>query len=426
MSVFHHSDPRIVSVGARAGCIKASTGYAFLNMFRHAQQLDPATAHLSAASHAPSRTSRFYFYDTLLLHILKHRPQWGREIFKRLFAKRDTAGVLQFLDEQSTPLWEVVTFAQLPIFKFLWALVATQFLPRGQSRRTVTQAPSPRCSARSWSSALPALAALLATAFYYLLPREVHTYVIDAPLLALLGVVGIPHGALDVFASVKPNKRQQFILRYLFYVFVVLALWWWQPQAALWFFLAYSAWHFGQTDLEQWNISSRPLALVWGGMVLSILLIPHQEQVGSILSSMGVAWPNLPELNNALLPLFAVSFLFAALNRSLPWMLSILSLALLTQLPLFPSFLIYFVIQHSFTGGLHLKRSQGWTWSHMWRLSLPFTLGAGLIYALYLFQWQGASMGWESAFFVVLSALSLPHVVYMSRWYAQRENNRLS
>jgi hypothetical protein len=75
------------------------------------------------------------------------------------------------------------------------------------------------------------------------------------------------------------------------------------------------------------------------------------------------------------------------------------------------------VLQHSVTGWNHLKTSQDWTNKSMWIRSLPFSGGAVLLFLL-VFQFDKNSLlEWSSYFLVFLSALSLPHIYFMSRFY---------
>ena len=65
-------------------------------------------------------------------------------------------------------------------------------------------------------------------------------------------VVGIPHGALDHLTGFISNKKKislKFIMIYLALMVPIFLLWYWFPVLGLIFFLIYSSWHFGQTDM---------------------------------------------------------------------------------------------------------------------------------------------------------------------------------
>ena len=79
----------VVLLGARNYKVKPSTGYAFKNMYHHASELVNSISNLKTpkelnVEHAKAPTGRFAFYDSLLLHILKNKPQNGKIIFQDL------------------------------------------------------------------------------------------------------------------------------------------------------------------------------------------------------------------------------------------------------------------------------------------------------------------------------------------------------
>ena len=79
--------PGVIPIGGRAGAVKPSTGYAFKNMFHHAERLaDSLKSNLTPA--IITESSRFRFYDRLLLLILTKQPSQGKSIFEALFKKK--------------------------------------------------------------------------------------------------------------------------------------------------------------------------------------------------------------------------------------------------------------------------------------------------------------------------------------------------
>ena len=72
-------------------------------------------------------------------------------------------------------------------------------------------------------------------------------------------VIGIPHGALDHLTEslIKSQKiTLKFIIIYIAMMVPIFLLWYWNPTLALIFFVFYSAWHFGQTELNLGNKKS--------------------------------------------------------------------------------------------------------------------------------------------------------------------------
>ena len=73
----------------------------------------------------------------------------------------------------------------------------------------------------------------------------------------LILLTGIPHGSLDHLIQEANDKRQnrvydfaKFIVKYLLLMAVYGLAWYWFSGISLMVFLIISAWHFGETDLE--------------------------------------------------------------------------------------------------------------------------------------------------------------------------------
>jgi lycopene beta-cyclase len=115
----HHTNTKgLIAIGAAAGALKPTSGYAFLTMHQHAQQM---VAALLQKQPLPTiyRKKRFRFYDALLLQILIQEPQHGKSVFTQLFSRVPTPRILNFLDEKTSLIEEIQIFIQLPILLFL-------------------------------------------------------------------------------------------------------------------------------------------------------------------------------------------------------------------------------------------------------------------------------------------------------------------
>ncbi|GAB4395260.1 MAG: lycopene cyclase family protein [Microscillaceae bacterium] len=121
----------VVHIGTAGGMTKPTTGYTFRNLQEYCAQLMqkwddfevlPKEAHYF-------NPARFYFYDQLLLHIIRHRPAQVADIMQSLFMGQSFASVLRFLDEKSTLRQEAQMFWQLPWSPFLNALYETHLRP---------------------------------------------------------------------------------------------------------------------------------------------------------------------------------------------------------------------------------------------------------------------------------------------------------
>lgn len=402
----HDEDSRITSTGGRAGKIKSTTGYAFKEMYGHANEL--VDLERNVATIAPrfllpkKRWSRFRLYDFLLLFILKYKPHWGKPIFERLFSTQRTAQVLRFLEERSKLWWELQMFLKLPIAKFLWSVGASSWA-------FIKAAP------QRW---MPIATTLVLVGINSILPGQGTTIGMGL-LIFMLFVFGIPHGALDGYSLSRKSGLVAFILRYVGIMFLVVLLWAASPVAGLITFFVYSAWHFGETDLEDWGAKHRGLAFFWGSIVLASIVLSHLDEVNVVFQAMKV--PSLA-ISEASAWMWVRMLLFAGMVLgiwfgSIPWLVAVASLALGTRLNLALAFGIYFVLQHSMSGWNHLRVVERWTHTSMWIKALPFSLGAVVMFLL-LFQFDRTSLlQWSSYFLVFLSALSLPHIYFMSRWY---------
>lgn len=94
----------ILNIGIAGGWAKPSTGYTFYNSAKKVKEL---VSHLKANKQLSTfaKKKRFWYYDLLLLDILKKDNSLGRLIFESLFKRRKPQQILKFLDED-TNLWE--------------------------------------------------------------------------------------------------------------------------------------------------------------------------------------------------------------------------------------------------------------------------------------------------------------------------------
>jgi len=112
----------VMRIGTAGGMTKASTGFTFKYVQQDAQKIVQHLERKGSPFYEEKKSPRFRFYDTLLLHILKHYPEDAPAVFEKLFRRNSAATVLRFLDEQ-TRLWqEVLMFLRLPWKPFLRSL----------------------------------------------------------------------------------------------------------------------------------------------------------------------------------------------------------------------------------------------------------------------------------------------------------------
>ncbi|WP_027000022.1 beta-carotene 15,15'-dioxygenase, Brp/Blh family [Eisenibacter elegans] len=407
--------PGYQPLGTVAGAVKSTTGYAFQTMYTHAQAIARALQSPQAQSvgyQAINRKKRFVFYDRLLLHLLLCFPSLGKPIFERLFAGVPVWMVLKFLDEKTTLLQELRIFASLPLRPFLWALWQDLLRPR------------------KWPSELfSASTAAVLLALYWGAFAGVYAAALVALAIGFL-LLGIPHGAVDHHLAQQASgwRLLRFVGHYLGVMAVVGLLWWLHTGLALGLFIAYSAWHFGETDLRRWQAFHPLTAGIYGTALLAALLLPHPETLGAILAAMGMPlglspiqarWGSMA----AFMFLGVLCWMIPGQHRS-GYILLLVQLVLSAFLPLLVAFMLYFTFTHSLTGWRDIRQKLRLSNLELAYRAMPFSLGAYLLIALLLYSIQGHIIYWTSyaAYgFMALAAISLPHIYFMARFYKQSE-----
>ena len=237
-------------------------------------------------------------------------------------------------------------------------------------------------------------------------------------------VIGLPHGAVDHVTDLHLrgwSRIASFIAVYLLKAFALALLWLMLPSFALTVFLCYSAWHFGQTDFTEWNLSSRFNSFLWGSSVLMLMFLFHFEETISIVREIpGLRSVLFFEMMNRntlfLLQLIpgVISLVLVVKYKSWNMLMTLLYIFLGILLPLVILFGIYFVFQHSVQGWKHLKVAMQTSYKSLWLKSLPYSI-AGIVFLSYVL-WMNPS-NYFGIFFVVLSCISIPHVMSMDHFY---------
>ena len=399
------SEKNWINIGTRAGNVKPSTGYAFKNMYAHSKSICDAKNFNSKKS---LTNHRFLFYDQLLLIILTIWPNKGKPIFEKLFKVKSANFVLQFLDEKTSFSQDLSMFSKLQVGVFLKALLYWLY----------------------WN--FKGLMFPILMTFYVL-----YSFVFESPnstsmntfqfVLLIFGllVVGIPHGALDHltgFISKKKKISLKFIVIYLLLMVPIFFLWMLLPKVGLFFFLIYSAWHFGQTDMEHWDINSRAVGFIWGIILLSFLLLTHIEELNVILNALNISSISLFKgINIICYFLMVFGLILSIYYRKIEWFFILTFLFFSQYINLIFSFGIYFIFHHSRIGWKHLKRSLSISNFRMYFLALPFNIGAIVLFFLFFNNFHLSLNQNIAYFFIFLSCVSFPHVLSMDVFY--RNNN---
>ena len=405
------SQPNVIPIGARAGAIKPSTGYAFKKMMEQASAISTSLVEQTVPV-VPNKKNRFQLYDRLLLTILSNKPHLGKKIFQQLFEKNSTAAVLRFLDEKSSFKEELRLFSSLPILTFLQAFFYDVFHTQKRLIGAV---------------ALVLVALLLV--IVQQLDVTVFAWTSNGLLLFGLVLVGIPHGAIDhLLTNDKQVTRPSigFIVRYLSSAVALFALWLLAPSLALLLFIIYSSWHFGESDVFQWGITKNSVALswYWGSSLLLFILMSHYEATQLIIAQLGIKLP-LSIGNYATMisyGLLLVMMLLVIRKQNMLMFLSLIMLLFATQLPLLTAFGLYFIGQHSLNSWSHIKKGLAITNKQFFLKAFPFTFGAFLLFGflIYLIKNEIITTNNENIiafFFIFISCISLPHILVIHGFY---------
>ena len=408
--------PGVIPIGGRAGAVKPSTGYAFKNMFSHGERLaDSLKRNLPPAVITDS--SRFRFYDRLLLLILSKQPSLGKPIFEALFKKNEAKNVFKFLDEKTTLIQDIRIFLTLPMQPFLKA-VGWVMSSRMQRIKT------------------PFIVLLLSLLLLFLhkMVPNIFDFLQITIFTAGMFLVGIPHGAVDHLletGNFKSPIKLSFIIKYISLALFNLVVWIFFPMIALVFFIGYSAWHFGQTDWKEWQAQKINVIknATWGIFILSIILCGHIVETNNILNNMQVFKIPLTDkegkIASTLLSIVAITW--AVLEKRWRMLLSCLMLLVSIELPLISSFGLYFIGQHSMNGWTHLKQGMSVDNKSLYWKALPFTIGSLVLFAVFIYLLKNNYLAefnesLLTIFFVFISCISFPHVMVMNRFYHLKLN----
>ena len=111
------------NIGVAGGQTKASSGYTFQFIQKQAEAIIKCLVEKQDLYGAVTSSSRFRFYDRVLLAVLDKNRVSGKEVFSTLFKKNSAQQVLKFLDNESTLTEELKIISTLPTFPFLKAAI---------------------------------------------------------------------------------------------------------------------------------------------------------------------------------------------------------------------------------------------------------------------------------------------------------------
>ncbi|MEM9919525.1 MAG: Brp/Blh family beta-carotene 15,15'-dioxygenase [Bacteroidota bacterium] len=259
-----------------------------------------------------------------------------------------------------------------------------------------------------------------------------------------IATLGIAHGAIDniLHGANKGMSKFFFILKYLLIMLLFAIFWFVTPNLAFLVFLILSAYHFGQTQLVDYKISSKLVSgfmyFLWGGIVILLMLFFNKEH----LMELRGAEYNLPEVYfhlvthsqayllsfaGLLVAIFAKIRIDGAISNSAlfkeTYLMALITCSFLLMEP-FIAFALFFVLVHS------LKAiSQEFTFCkekliiqntvQFFLLFLPLTISSlvGIsVVLLLVVQFSHLSLI-PYTLLVLLSCITIPHSFVMNRFY---------
>ncbi|TBX71342.1 lycopene cyclase [Flavobacterium silvisoli] len=101
---WNQNTKNILNIGSAGGWTKASTGYTFASTIKKSKALVQFLI-TETDLRKFHKTTKFWFYDLLLLDILNKKNELGSRIFSAMFQKGNPTVIFKFLDEE-TSFWE--------------------------------------------------------------------------------------------------------------------------------------------------------------------------------------------------------------------------------------------------------------------------------------------------------------------------------
>jgi lycopene beta-cyclase len=115
---FQKRDQNIINIGTAGGQTKGSSGYTFKFIQKYSKAIVDSLIKYNHPFSAKTFSTRFRFYDSVLLHILSKKQLKGADIFIRMFQKNKPQQVLKFLDNESTLKEDLKIITTLPTIPF--------------------------------------------------------------------------------------------------------------------------------------------------------------------------------------------------------------------------------------------------------------------------------------------------------------------
>ena len=250
-----------------------------------------------------------------------------------------------------------------------------------------------------------------------------------APFLLMAGMIfpGIPHGAVDNLLLTGEQGLaglSRFLARYLLIMALMLLLWFISPVIWLAVFLLVSGWHFGETDARRFKSFGPVSAFIRGMCMLSFILTSHPQEFRWYLDLFGIGSGGITDRDLYLIAGVCFMAYFSAGLSLIRYKGGLFvyqagTVLLTAYLPLLLAFGVYFIFIHSISAWRDLKDGLRLSSITLIRKSLPFSLLAFVFIGAFIWFYRvsGSPQAYLASFFIALSAISTPHIFYMSGFY---------
>lgn len=266
-------------------------------------------------------------------------------------------------------------------------------------------------------------------------------------------ILGIPHGAADLLVANENETAQKqrfstvfFLANYVGRLLLFAVILWFFPVMGNILFIFLAAYHFGETDLHRFRtdtLAGKLLVITYGLVILSIILLPHYEEVKQIFMLFPSGAANIDFINgiethrqSIILACFGLFFInivnYYRKNKDLPikeaarvLLQLLVILFIVYRLPMLLGFTFYFVFWHSILSlnniVKYLKRNQQNSYPII--LKQVFFYSSLAIVGIALFGFMGtmliSSTMITGYLFLGLAVLTAPHMEVMHEMYKQ-------
>jgi Brp/Blh family beta-carotene 15,15'-monooxygenase len=270
-------------------------------------------------------------------------------------------------------------------------------------------------------------------------------------LLFMIGIIvlGIPHGAADMLVAGKSvvtghrtKQLYRFLLAYLFRLISFGMLLYFFPLMGSMLFILFAAYHFGETDLHQFQTetwSGKIFIISYGLLLLGVIILQHFDEVMPLLASLSGEIGLSSQINfinehrifilcTLAACFFLSTFIYFVNNENADQGGRFLVqfgvvLLIVYQLPLLLGFTFYFVCWHSILSVTNilrfLKQDRNFSMAYTAKQIVMYSViaMAGISILGYLgMQWYSAN-GMIMSIFIGLAILTAPHMQIMYDMY---------